>query len=143
MADIVHRFPIRASARRVFEAMTAPKELDAWWTARSAGKPEPGAAYELWFGPSYDWRARVTRCDPGHGFEWTITEAMDDWTGTRVGFELTENDGVTMVDFYHAGWREASEHYRTSNTCWAMYLRILRRHVEFAEIVAYDDRLKA
>ena len=33
------------------------------------------------------------------------------------------------------------EHYRISNCCWAMYLRILRRYLEYGETVSYEDRL--
>jgi hypothetical protein len=72
-----------------------------------------------------------------------MTRVMEDWLDTRVGFELEEEDGVTTVAFYHAGWNEASEHFRVTAFCWAMYLRILRRGLAFGEIVAYEDRLDA
>jgi Activator of Hsp90 ATPase homolog 1-like protein len=143
MADILHCFPVRARAQRIFESMTSPMGLDTWWTQRSKGTPALGETYELWFGPEYDWRGTVTRCEPGRVFEWTMTQAMDDWLGTRVGFELFEREGVTTVEFYHAGWKEASSHYRVSNCCWAMYLRVLRRNVEFGEVVPYEERLNS
>ena len=143
MPDILHTFPIRAAANRVFDAIVSPHSLDNWWTKRSAGKPALGETYTLWFGPEYDWRGSVTRCETGRLFEWTITAAADDGLGTRVGFALEEHDGVTTVRFYHAGWKEASEHYCISNCCWAMYLRILRRNVEFGEVVPDEARLDA
>jgi uncharacterized protein YndB with AHSA1/START domain len=59
MADILHDFPIRASAERVFEAVSAPSGLDQWWTKRANGVVKAGAEYQLWFGPEYDWRAVV------------------------------------------------------------------------------------
>jgi len=31
--------------------------------------------------------------------------------------------------------------FRISTHCWAMYLRILRRHFEHGESVPYEDRL--
>ena len=64
---------------------TTPGGLDEWWTQRSSGEPKEGAEYELWFGPEYDWRARVTRCVPDVEFELQMTRADADWTGTRVG----------------------------------------------------------
>ena len=33
------------------------------------------------------------------------------------------------------------EHFRISSYCWAMYLRVLKRGVEFGEAVPYKDRL--
>jgi uncharacterized protein YndB with AHSA1/START domain len=42
MADIVHDFPIRATPKRVFDAVSTPVGLDAWWTLRSTGEPSEG-----------------------------------------------------------------------------------------------------
>lgn len=138
---ILHDFPIAVPPARVFEGISSPAGLDAWWTARSAGAPVMGSEYQLWFGPEYDWRAVVRKSRPGEAFELEMTRAMKDWHGTRVGFELAPADTGTLVRFYHAGWNGASEHYRISCYCWAMYLRILRRNLEFGEQVPYEKRL--
>jgi len=143
MRDIVHELPIKASREAVFAAVTTPEGLDTWWTARSAGTPRLGAAYELWFGADYDWRATVSRCIAGSEFELRLVRADDDWRGTRIGFRLEPRDDATWLRFWHAGWPDANEHYRVSCTCWAMYLRILRRSLEHGESVPYEDRLDA
>lgn len=143
MPDIRHDFPIGVPVERVFEAVSTPEGLDAWWTQRSAGVPSEGVEYELYFGPEHDWRAVVTRCKAPAEFELQIVRADEDWTGTRVGFRLTPSDGVTQVRFYHEGWPDGNEHYRISCFCWAMYLRILRRFLEHGEVVSYEDRLDA
>jgi uncharacterized protein YndB with AHSA1/START domain len=141
MADIFHHFPIKAPAERVFQAVSAPAGLDQWWTKRSSGRPAPGAEYELWFGPAFDWRAVVSRCAPSAQFELEMTRAPEDWQDTRVGFALSEKDGVTQVRFHHLGWPDANEHFRVSCYCWAMYLRLLRLYVEHGEVVPYEQRL--
>jgi uncharacterized protein YndB with AHSA1/START domain len=141
MADILHDFPIAVTAARVYEGITTPHGLDRWWTARSAGSPVEGSEYQLWFGPEYDWRAVVGVARPNRAFELRLTRALDDWVGTRVGFELAEAPGVTYVRFRHTGWPEPSDHFRTSSYCWAMYLRILRRFLESGEEVPYERRL--
>ena len=143
MADILHDFPINAPVDVVFDAITQPAGLDQWWTKASAGEPNKGSEYELNFGPGFDWRARVTRCVPGSEFELEMTAADDDWQGTRIGARLEMRDGKTWVQFWHSGWPGVSEHFRTSNCCWAMYLRVLRRYIEHGETVAYEDRLDA
>jgi len=143
MPDIAHDFPIAAPRSRVFEAISTPDGVDAWWTLRSAGTAEAGAEWELGFGPGYAWRARVSQCDPDATFEWELTHADADWTGTRVGFALEDRQGVTQVRFHHTGWPSPNAHYRTSCYSWAMYLRLLRRWVERGEVVAYADRLDA
>ena len=141
MADILQDFPILVPPSRVFEAVTRPSLLDQWWTLRSSGQPAIGATYELDFGPKYLWRAVVTRSRPGEAFELRMTHADRDWRDTLVGFDFLPSSSGTQVRFYHTGWPEANEHYRTSCHCWALYLRVLRRHLEFGETVPYDRRL--
>ena len=143
MADILQDFPVVAPLERVFAAVATPAGLDAWWTERSAGRPAEAAEYALGFGPGVRWRARVTRCAPPNEFELELTSAVEDWSGTRVGFLLAGRAGGTHVRFHHTGWPEANEHYRISCHCWALYLRLLRRHLEHGETVAYADRLDA
>jgi len=141
MADIYHDFPINASSRKVFQAVSTPKGLENWWTKTCEGLPAEGGEYRLGFGPEYDWRAVVTQYTPDSAFEFRLTNADSDWQNSRVGFELTEQDGSTTVRFHHVDWPEANEHYRISCFCWAMYLRLLKRYVETGETVPYETRL--
>jgi uncharacterized protein YndB with AHSA1/START domain len=141
MPDILHRLPVRATATRVFEMFASPAGLDEWWTLDAQGVPETGAIYRFGFGPGYDWEGVIRACEPGRRIEWEMTVADADWTGTRVGVRVSTDGDRTLLDFYHAGWRDANEHFRTSNCCWAAYLRILRRHLEHGDRVPYADRL--
>jgi len=143
MPDIFHHFPIQAPAQKVFDAVSTPKGLDTWWTKRSSGQPKMGAGYELWFGPEADWRATVSQCVPGIAFELEMTRAQEDWLGTRIGFSLREDQGVTHVRFHHSGWPESNEHYRVSCYSWGMYLLWLKRYGERSEVVPYENRLDA
>src|SRR5262245_49992413 len=133
MVDILQDFPIKAPPDRVFKAISDPASIDEWWTVRSSGRPTVGATYDLDFGPAYRWRAVVTKSVPSSAFELQLIEADPDWVGSVVGFELSPSASGTTVRFYHRGWPEANEHYRISTHCWAMYLRILRRHLEHGE----------
>ncbi len=142
MADIYQDFRIKAPLARVFQAASSPAGLEQWWTKRSSGEMREGAIYELWFGPEYDWRGKVTKLVPNSEFELEISHAHPDWNGTRVGFHLEDRNGSTIVRFHHLGWPELNEHYRISCHCWAMYLRVLRRHLDYGEVVPYEDRLE-
>ena len=143
MPDIAYDFPVHAPAREVFARFATPAGLDAWWTLRASGVASLGEPWQLDFGPGFDWRARVTACEPPTRFEFTLTASMDDWLGTRVLVALEERDGVTMVHFRHAGWAAESDHFRVSAFCWAMYLRHMRRHAESGIVVPYAERLDA
>jgi uncharacterized protein YndB with AHSA1/START domain len=141
MHDILQDFPIAAEPARVYRAVSEPALLDEWWTLRSTGTPSLGARYDLDFGPGYKWAAVVTKAEPGSAFELRMTDADGDWVGSQVGFDLQPSSSGTQVRFYHCGWPEANEHYRISCHCWALYLRILRRHIEKGESVPYEQRL--
>ena len=141
MSDILQDFPIKVLREQVYQAVSTPAGLDCWWTKKSAGSPIVGAEYELWFGPKYDWRAKVTRSVANREFELQIVRADDDWLETRMGFRLDGKGGKTWVRFYHTGWPSPNEHYRISCHCWALYLRVLRRNLEHGEFVPYEDRL--
>lgn len=140
MPDIYHDFPVVASQEEVFKAISLPEGLNAWWTKKSAGLPQPGEVYQLWFAPEYDWRGSVIECKPNESLEWEITTADADWTGTRVGFELLLKKGYTQVRFHHTGWAELNDHFRRSSYCWAMYLRVLKAYIEDGKMVPYEDR---
>jgi uncharacterized protein YndB with AHSA1/START domain len=141
VAEIVSDVLINAPPSAVFRGVSTPAGLDAWWTLTSAGMPAVGAEFELGFGPGYEWRARVTRCRPDAEFEIELLESHPDWAGTRVGFRIEQGETHTKLGFYHTGWPEANEHWRTSCYCWPIYLRLLRRNLEHGEVVPYEKRL--
>src|SRR5215475_4274739 len=121
---------------------STPEGLDRWWTKESSGTVQLGSDYRLFFGPGYEWHAKVTRLASPFEFELEMTSAHEDWAATRVGCRLQpEGNDRTRVYFYHLGWPQANEHWRVSCYCWAMYLRILRRNLEFGEFVPYEKRL--
>ena len=140
MPDIFQHFLIHAPAAKVFLGVSTPEGLDTWWTKESSRR---GDEYELNFGPTYDWHARVSRSVPDREFELEITRADGDWTGTRVGFVLEETNGETHARFHHTGWPQSNDHFSLSCYCWAMYLRLLKRYVERGEIIPFGQRLEA
>lgn len=142
MPDIHHILRISAPIDRVFEAISAPDGLDAWWTRSSRGEPAEGATYDLHFGDGFDWKAVVRTCDPYSDLEYEMVDAAEDWMGTRVGFHLDAGGSRTRLAFRHTGWAEGGEHYAASSYCWAMYLRIMKRSLELGETVPYEARLK-
>lgn len=142
MADIIHEFTVKALPEQVFQLFATASGLEKWWTKLSTGESRAGGNFRLYFGPQFDWQAKVTRYAPPSSFELQITQAHPDWMATRVGCELAPaGTDTTRVRFHHTGWPQENEHWRVSCFCWAMYLRILRRNLEYGEIVDYEKRL--
>jgi uncharacterized protein YndB with AHSA1/START domain len=141
MADIFHYFTINAPVHKIFDAISTPNGMNKWWTETAQGKPAINERFQLGFGPEYKWTAIVSKYAKDSEFEFTMEQSDEDWQGTMVGFRFFGRNSQTEVHFYHAGWREENDHFRISNYCWAMYLRILKRFAEFGEEVPYHQRL--
>ena len=141
MPSVLHDFHINAPAEHVFRAISEPARVDCWWSLECTGTPALGGTYRLFFGEPWDWRARVSRFEPHRAFEWEMTEAMPDWVGTRVAFELTPTNEGTSVRFSHTGWAEESAHFRISSYCWAQLLHLLKVYVERGAVMPHAERL--
>lgn len=143
MADILHDFPVAGTRSAVFAAVATPEGLEKWWTRGGAGEAVLGATWEFDFGPHYQWQGVVRSLEADRLIEWELIVADPDWRGTMVRLELEEQvGGLVWVRFAHSGWREASEHYRITSFCWAMYLRQMKHWVQRRETVPYDRRLE-
>lgn len=142
MPDLFHNFQIKAPLNKVFEQVATSAGMANWWSEQSSGPTVLGETIHLHFGKEYHWTAMITKLVPDNRFELTITKADPDWMGSKIGFRLRKQEETTNVEFYHTGWKEDNEHYRISNYCWAMYLRLLKRYLEFGEFVQYEDRLE-
>lgn len=142
MPDLFHDFQINAQPSKVFEQVATAEGMSNWWSKHSSGPIVLGGTIDLHFGEGYGWTAMVTKLIPDNRFELTITKADPDWLGSRIGFRFIGDEKTTKVEFYHKGWKEDNDHYRISNYCWAMYLRLLKRYVEHGEFVQYEDRLE-
>ena len=141
MADILHKFPIKASREDIFRAITRPEGLDAWWTLSSQGEAVLGSEYRFFFGPEYDWRAVITHVEANQSVCWKFLDAEPDWTGTWLQIKLEDgDDGWVWLDFVHAGWDRASDHFRRSSFCWAQYLILLKIYLERGETTPYERR---
>ena len=142
MPEIHHNLIINQEIEKVYDGVSNPIYLDKWWSRSSSGNPNEGEIYKLDFGPGYEWEAEVTSASRPQLFELKLIKADNDWMNSRVTFELESMDAdKTQVRFHHTGWPADNNHFRISNFCWAMYLRILKRNLEHGEEVPYDKRL--
>ncbi|MCB0819728.1 MAG: SRPBCC domain-containing protein [Bacteroidetes bacterium] len=141
MHSINFLFPVNASAEKVFGAISTPSRLNNWWTASCEAEQKLGGIYDLYFEPDYYWKAEVTKWIDNREFELRMIKSDQDWNGTQVGFRLKEKNKSVELEFYHKNWNLENDHFKTTAFCWAMYLRILKRYLEFGEVVPYRLRL--
>jgi uncharacterized protein YndB with AHSA1/START domain len=132
MVDILHRIGATASPEDVYAALTTVDGLAGWWTEDTQGDPSPGGVVRFRFaaagGEGFD--MRVLETVPDKLVLWEVVDGPEEWIGTQVRFELSQEDGFTIVLFQHTGWTEPVVFMHHCSTRWATYLMSLKRFVE-------------
>ena len=137
---IYHNLVINIPASRVFEGVSDPDHLVNWWPLKCSGQAREGMGYNFFFGPEYDWYAKVTQLKKNRSIHFKMTSADPDWTPTTFGFDLEELSGKTKLAFFHTGWREANEHFKIASYCWAMLLKGLKDYLENGVVIQFQNR---
>jgi uncharacterized protein YndB with AHSA1/START domain len=117
---------------RVYSAIATKEGLSDWWTRDGVrGESTEGSTVEFYFGqPEPAAVMEVTRLDPDGQVSWSCVAGADEWVGTKLTFELTAEDGETVVLFTHADWRDPSDFMAHCSARWAYFLLSLKSLVE-------------
>ncbi len=62
------------------------------------------------------------------GYE--VVEGPKEWIGTKISWELKQEDGFSIVMFKHQDWKEPVEFMHHCSTKWAIFLMSLKSLVE-------------
>ena len=73
---------------------------------------------------------KVLELDPGKRVLWQVVEGPAEWIGTKIGFDLKQEDDFSIVLFKHEGWKEPVEFMSHCSTKWAIFLLSLKSLVE-------------
>jgi uncharacterized protein YndB with AHSA1/START domain len=122
MPNIVHRVGIRASAERVFAALSEEQSLAGWWTRDVKAWPAVGAINQFRFGNNGFNEMKVVELSPAKRVKWLCVNGAKEWIGTELTFDLREADGTTVLLFAQRGWKEQVEFMHYCSTKWGTYL---------------------
>ena len=111
MVDIRHRVAISGPLGRVYEQVSTTKGLSSWWTRDGVrGESSEGCSLEFFFGmPEPAAVMEVTQKSPDQRVSWKCVGGADEWIGTKLDFDLTQEEDQTVVLFTHADWKRPSE----------------------------------
>ncbi|MFD8755984.1 SRPBCC domain-containing protein [Kitasatospora sp. NPDC059577] len=129
MADILHRIGVTASPEAVHAALTTVDGLASWWTEETDGDPGVGGVVRFRFGPG-GFDMKVLETEPGRRVVWEVIDGPEEWIGTRIRFDLKQEDDFTIVLFRHEDWREPVEFMYHCSTKWATFLMSLKAVLE-------------
>lgn len=135
MVDIIHRIGIRSGADKLYKALSTIKGLSNWWTEEVEGEEKIGGRIKFTFraedgGMKGQMAMEVKKLDPAKEVRWRCVEGPDEWIGTDVTFEWSEQDGQIIIIFGHRNWKEWVEFTAHCSMKWAIFLLSLREYVE-------------
>jgi uncharacterized protein YndB with AHSA1/START domain len=136
---VVQEITITGPAERIFEALTNPSQLVAWW--RAEGRFEtthmesdlrPGGKWMMrgiGMGRPFQVSGEYRQIDRPRllVFTW-LADWQEDNTISTVRFDLEEMDGVTTVRVTHSGL--TTERSRSSHKGWPQILAALKAYIE-------------
>jgi len=135
MVDIIHRIGIKSPAAQVHEALASRDGLSRWWTEEVVGDGRVGGKIEFRFrSPTGELKGQIDMevrvLAPPKTVRWRCTGGIPEWIGTDVSFQLSEEEGQTILLFGHRNWREATDFTSHCSMKWATFLLSLRDYVE-------------
>jgi len=133
MADILHKIEIKAPRAWVYEALSTQDGLAHWWTKDTKAEPTVGSTAQFTFNGKFVQKMRVDDLQSGKRVAWTCVAGAEEWNGTTITFDLSEENGETVLRFGHRGWREASDFLAHCSYRWAYFLRSLKLYLQEGE----------
>ena len=139
MPDILHRVAIKSSPNDTYRALTTLEGLAGWWTTDTQGNCNVGGVIQFRFGDRGFIDMKVLELDPAKRVLWQVVDGPPDWIGTKVSFELTQDDDFTIILFKHQGWKEPIEFMHHCSTKWALFLMSIKSLVETGKGAPYPN----
>lgn len=134
VADITHKIGIKAPLNKVYGAVSTIQGLSGWWTSETLGDSKPDGQIQFVFKtPEGNLKGsmvmKVTTLEPDKKVQWRCVDGPSEWLGTDIVFDLSEQDGLTIVLFSHRNWKETTEFTYHCSMKWAIFLLSLRDFV--------------
>ena len=133
MPDILHKVGIQASPEAAYSALTTREGLCGWWTTDTQGESKVGSVLQFRFGSLGGFDMQVLRLKSASQVLWQVVDGPEEWIGTKVSWELKQEDDYTSVLFKHEGWKEAGDFMHHCSTKWGTFLMSLKSLVERRE----------
>ena len=132
MTDYRKTIRVQATPDALFDAVTTPAGLTAWWVT-ATGSGDTDGELQFFMSAPEPLRVHVDLATRPTSVQWTVTECTfePDWVGTRPTFTITPvDDGASELEFTHVGLTDELECIDMCTRGWDHYLASLRAYVE-------------
>lgn len=119
---------VDASANEVFACINRVKK---WWTENLEGNSQDlNDEFTVRFGDVHYSRQRLVEVVPDKRVVWLVTDSRlnflkdkQEWTNTRISFEISVEQGKTEILFTHKGLVPEVECFDACSNAWNQYIR--------------------
>lgn len=138
MVNIIHRVGIKAPISKVYEAVATAHGVAGWWTKEVEGSSSVGGSLVFRFltlegNEIGSMTMEVISLEPNKKVQWRCTIGPEEWIGTDIVFNLTQDADYTIVIFEHLNWREQIEFTAHCSMKWAIFMLSLKELAEMGQ----------
>jgi hypothetical protein len=128
-SDFSTSFSVDQTPKEVFDAINNVRE---WWTGEpgvEGSTDKLGDEFTYRYKDLHYSKQKVTEFIPGKKVVWLITDSelnfikdKNEWTGTKISFEISKRGDKTEVRFTHVGLVPDIECYNDCSNAWSSYI---------------------
>jgi hypothetical protein len=127
--DFTTTILVDQSSKQVFDAINNPQN---WWSGEIEGKSTSlGDEFTYRYKDFHMSRQRIVEFIPEKKVEWLVTESMinyvedkEEWTGTRIVFEISLQGNKTQLRFTHKGLHLKVACFDSCSTAWTKLMQL-------------------
>lgn len=126
--DFTATITVDQTPQEVFEAISTPQN---WWSGEFEGNTKNlNDEFTYRYEDIHYSKQRVIESIPGEKVVWLVTESRlnfiedkEEWTGTKIIFDISKKDGKTQLVFTHEGIKPEVECYDACSTAWGQLIQ--------------------
>lgn len=126
--DFTITLVVDQTAEQVFNAINNPQD---WWSGEFTGNTKKlNDEFTYQYKEFHFSKQQVVEWVPNKKVVWLVTDSTlnfiedkNEWTGTKMIFEITEQDNKTLLRFTHQGLQPGVECFDSCSTAWTRLIQ--------------------
>jgi len=127
-SDFTTTIVVDQTPKQVFSAINNPQD---WWSGEIKGSTEKlNDEFSYRYKELHFSKQRIVEMIPDQKVVWLVTESIinyaedkSEWTGTKISFEISEQDNKTQLRFTHLGLDPEIECFDSCSNSWSRLIQ--------------------